>query len=500
MTKTRNISDLGAFTPSGAGGVQRTVEDKLRDVVSVKDFGAVGDGVTDDTAAIQAAINYAQTLVADRFLSGCVVYFPAGTYLVGSTLTITSSNIGLAGDTPSSSVLYAPSASFDLVHFDGTALALYQVSARNLRFYTPGNTASGCHLRVTKAINSIFDNLSFVAWYNGVISDGCGRTYFTNIQLTQENRTPGTQQQYAFDFAATSNVNSDIHVSNYQATVINVANAAALISIRGSDGIYFSNGHQNGSTLIQPDNVTCASVMWHNVYFDKGSDNNVVFGGTSSAYRNYFFSNCYFRDARGSGVLFQSASTISKVIFTGCQITAANNYGIRCQSASVNPFIVNGCIFDGNNIANVAAGGDIYVVGRATITGCRFMAGGAAGTSITLPATATFNIVDGCTFEASTAGTKISNAGSQNYFGLLYGFVVKNDGTATLASGTTSIVVNHGLDVTPVNTQISVTPRASLSGGGSWWISSVTATQFTINVQTAPSAAIFFSWQVDASK
>jgi parallel beta-helix repeat protein len=55
MTKTRNISDLGAFTPSGAGGVQRTVENKLRDVVSVKDFGAVGDGVADDTAAVIAA-------------------------------------------------------------------------------------------------------------------------------------------------------------------------------------------------------------------------------------------------------------------------------------------------------------------------------------------------------------------------------------------------------------------------------------------------------------
>jgi len=43
------------FTQAGAGATPRTVESKLRDVVSVKDFGAVGDGVADDTAAIQAA-------------------------------------------------------------------------------------------------------------------------------------------------------------------------------------------------------------------------------------------------------------------------------------------------------------------------------------------------------------------------------------------------------------------------------------------------------------
>ena len=39
------------FTQSGTGAVPRTVESKLQDVVSVKDFGAVGDGVTDDTDA-----------------------------------------------------------------------------------------------------------------------------------------------------------------------------------------------------------------------------------------------------------------------------------------------------------------------------------------------------------------------------------------------------------------------------------------------------------------
>jgi len=56
MTKTRDLADLGGgFIQAGTGAVQRTVESKLQDVVSVKDFGAVGDGVTDDTEKIRAA-------------------------------------------------------------------------------------------------------------------------------------------------------------------------------------------------------------------------------------------------------------------------------------------------------------------------------------------------------------------------------------------------------------------------------------------------------------
>ena len=61
------------FLQAGTGAVVRTVQAKERDTVSVKDFGAVGDGVTDDTAAIQAAILAG---------AGKTIYFPAGTYRI----------------------------------------------------------------------------------------------------------------------------------------------------------------------------------------------------------------------------------------------------------------------------------------------------------------------------------------------------------------------------------------------------------------------------------
>jgi len=71
---------LIGFKQSGAGAVGRTVHDKLGEIVSVKDFGAKGDGVSDDTAAIQAAIN--------SLPNGGIVYMPPGDYKVSATLLV----------------------------------------------------------------------------------------------------------------------------------------------------------------------------------------------------------------------------------------------------------------------------------------------------------------------------------------------------------------------------------------------------------------------------
>ena len=59
------------FTQNGTGAVIREAQDKLKEFVSVKDFGAVGDGIVDDTVAIQTALDSN---------SYAYVYLPPGTY------------------------------------------------------------------------------------------------------------------------------------------------------------------------------------------------------------------------------------------------------------------------------------------------------------------------------------------------------------------------------------------------------------------------------------
>ena len=81
-TTTVNANGM-TYLPAGVGAVATTVETKLRETVSIKDFGAVEDGITNDAAAIQLALNTGKSIVVN---GPCFL----GTANSGNFLTLTA--------------------------------------------------------------------------------------------------------------------------------------------------------------------------------------------------------------------------------------------------------------------------------------------------------------------------------------------------------------------------------------------------------------------------
>lgn len=86
--------------PSALSPIVRTIQEKLDDFVSVRDFGAVGDGSTDDTAAIQRAlVNLWPTAnFADAYKQHRTLYFPAGIYVIQGEVINIPPFVKLVGD------------------------------------------------------------------------------------------------------------------------------------------------------------------------------------------------------------------------------------------------------------------------------------------------------------------------------------------------------------------------------------------------------------------
>jgi len=101
-----------SFTQAGTGAVARSVQAKLREIVTPQDFtsSTIDDYSTDASSAIQAAIDYAAT-------TGKQVYIPAGTYKVGTALEVKGNGTSLIGDGPLATILKSPNASNPIITF-----------------------------------------------------------------------------------------------------------------------------------------------------------------------------------------------------------------------------------------------------------------------------------------------------------------------------------------------------------------------------------------------
>ena len=123
--------------------------------VDVRAFGATGDGVTDDTQAIQAAIDYAQTRVVG-VSQAPMVYFPSGDYDINDTIIWKSANLG--GIFPNTAVrIYWNGIE------DGTAIIKPSGYAGGASFalmtglnFRPGTTTPRTWLNVTTGTDNFF--------------------------------------------------------------------------------------------------------------------------------------------------------------------------------------------------------------------------------------------------------------------------------------------------------------------------------------------------------
>lgn len=153
-------SSLVGHIASGTGAVATTTQAKLRERISVKDFGATGDGVTNDTAAIQAAITAAG--------AGKALYFPAGTYILTATLNALS-NQSFEGDGPNNTILRRDTDYGDTIAFAAAgACSIRNMWFRHSNLPDPADvtlankvTSASAHVRLTGGQGVVIEDCWF---------------------------------------------------------------------------------------------------------------------------------------------------------------------------------------------------------------------------------------------------------------------------------------------------------------------------------------------------
>lgn len=167
---------LVGFAPSGTGAVGRNVQAKLQEFVSVMDFGAKGDGVTDDTGAIQAAL--------DATANGGNVLFPlttSNTYLVSSALKFYSGQklmgAGGVGISTGGTILRLTASSTSVIEPKTPTSTTWGFGAEGIYFDAQGNAP--CAVKFYNTSHSTLKNCAT----NCTTANGAGVLLDANVTL-----------------------------------------------------------------------------------------------------------------------------------------------------------------------------------------------------------------------------------------------------------------------------------------------------------------------------
>lgn len=345
---------------------------------NVKDYGAVGDGTTDDTTSVQGAINAAT--------SGGIIFFPAGTYKV-TGLTFSCSGVSFMG-TGTRSTLRASSDS-TVILSSSSDLNLFNTTISDLTFDAASfggvNTVYGIKLVGVNVYNATLRRLTFNNVLNAIYWDRVNESSISDIMLIDNSTIyvgsstdGGTGYSFNDDIsnvrhyatAALSYTGAIVQLERAVHTHVRAFHARALSNT--AKGISIRNDCQ--SVTIQGGSIVDATYGIELVQNTIGSStasplHTVITGGVNvdgyNVYGIYSSAGLYTHITENS--ITNGGASATAAIYIGAGASNAQVSGNSLQSGTHG----NGIVFEvgasgfqcvGNHISlQIAGGTDIYV-------------------------------------------------------------------------------------------------------------------------------------------
>ncbi len=380
---------------------------------NVKDYGALGNGATNDTNAILLAISASQA-------SGRgTVYFPDGVYVITGSLTLTSNpqcDIAIVGNGSNVSII-KQTANVNGIEFNmdngGTDDQLYQVSIKGLGFTTSGVASSSIYITYGSSSISAHQDISVDLndvhilsdtsnyWSNGIVLESAWNSRITNCMIVGRPLT-SSYQGTGLEFRRLC-INSSIHQSQF-----NFWHTGIFVN-----SVDYTSTGQNTEGLLL--NQIYMVPVTYGVYA-KGNKSFTGIPGTDWANRPvagriaFLTFNGSHIDSRNSGSALWLENVQSHYISNNLLISDGTGSLIKAVNAHEGTFI-------GNTLFNPGEGASIYIGGYSgsanIITGNIFRGG---NTQVLLESSSIYNKVYGnVAHDALTIS--LSNLGTDNLTG-----------------------------------------------------------------------------------
>lgn len=326
---TTKGSAIVGFKQAGTAAVARTTQDELRDRVSAKQFGAKFDGTTDDTASIQAAIDFLKNT-----FGGGIVDLPAGTAKV-QTLN-RPDNVTLQGRHRFGTILVAPTGyNAPMIQAVGSlAASINRGGVQSMTLRGSGMIPGMVGIREVFTDRSTTRDVDFFGMYEGMYAENVWQTRWDSLHV---NGAGSDQSRTGFRLGpknAQAGISNAVNASGCMAQGVQYCgfrlenyDGAKFTSCEGTDGSY-------GWYLGSPSSGTQACQFGHfvNCLGDTNSINNWrIDKGAASDIRQAQFSNCWGGSAGADGVYIGGAS---QLVLSGWQVVNSGEHGFNIQLSS----------------------------------------------------------------------------------------------------------------------------------------------------------------------